>query len=482
MRKNYTYQNLIQLHLWQLTKKKSTWWLIAIFFLSGCYGLYQGFAAKEKQVQTITAFRQEQDSLLLGIKTGFNADTLTKEGKAAYRNASEVFSAAWNISLPVYKLPVSTSLYNIGQSDVFTYYYSIKVESFIMQLFKQTEISNPLRSLAGHFDTTFWIIYLLPLLALLLSFNTLSAELDNGNWRLIYSQGITPGNWLRSKLALTGIILCMLLLIIAIAGSIINYYFFKQSPGCRDILFFSSAILYLLFWLAILYLVNAFGRTTGFNAMAGGMAWIGICLLLPAIVSKTATLCVPADNTLISTFSRRPQNPEIEKSDAFARGLITKFSMQQPAYAQADTNSKKPLFRLRAYHAFHSILHEERWPKVQSYFRSVERRQDITNYSSILNPAGSIDGLLTSLAANDAAGNHAFVNEALSFHQRMQQVLYPHIFFDTPLNRKDYEQLPVFTGSPASIPPAIIWVCFFISIAILAIKKVADNKLKKIIQ
>lgn len=474
------YKNLISLHAKLLFKNKINIVLVAAFVLAGLYGLYQGFSFKQKQVHTINRLVLEKNGIVQNLKSGFKADTLTEKGKMAYKAAKDIFTVSWKIDLPVYKYPASTAVYNIGQGDVFSYYYSFKVESFIMQLFKQTEISNPLRSLAGHFDVTFWIIYLLPLFVLLLCFNILSAELDNGNWRLIYSQGITAKQWVRSKILLVLAILLVCLFVIAIAGAGINYIYFNQFPRLTDALFFTGAILYLLLWMAVFYFINSFGKNTSVNALTGGLIWICVCMLLPIIVSKTAEISTPVDNNIISTYSRRPQNPKIETDNQFAKSLIMAFAQQQPVYHFADTAITDPAFQFRVYHAYHYLLHNERWPLVQQYFANVESRQQITNISTLINPAGSTDGLLANIAGNDAVGNHLFIYQALLFHNELQNTIYPSLFLNKEIQEADYVQLPVFTYHQ-NAPPKIVFLHFlllmFITILILA---AADKRLERI--
>ena len=452
MQQPITYQSLMRLHLWQLQKRKSNWLLLIVFLLMGCFGLYQGYAVKQQQTNTITAFKHEKDSAFISIKKDFSADTSTINGKAAFEAASNIMASNWDIDLPVYKYPISTAIFNIGQSDVFTYYYNFKVQSFIMQLFKQTEISNPLRSLVGHFDVTFWVVYLLPLLALLLCFNTLSAETDSGNWKLVQSQGINAKEWLAAKFLMVGIIIGILLLFIGLSGCIINIACFKQSPNLRDFLFFLGAIIYICFWLSVLYFINAAGKDTGYNAMMSGLTWVCICLLLPTITSKIAEGLISVDNSVISTYSRRPQDTRIDADPAFAASLITTFAKQQPTYKLADTISKKPTFQTRVYNALHSILHQQRWPLVTHYYEAIEQRQQVTNNTIFINPASSMDGLFASLAANDAAANHHFIYQSLAFHQQMQNAIYPVLFLDKKFTKNDYDKLPTFSCQPAAVP------------------------------
>lgn len=475
-----SFAQLTRLQAAQFVKRKGNFAVLFIFLCAGFYALYQGYVDKKAKTATIQAFRQEKDSLLRDLKTGIAADTTTKKGMALYQKSSSLNSGLWNTRLPSYKLPVSTAIYNIGQSDVFTYYYIFSAENFEMQLLKQTEITNPLRALAGHFDVSFWIIYLLPLLILLLCFNALSSETDNGNWRLIAAQGISEKQWLQSKLAVAGIYSLLLIISIAIAGIIINDTVFKQAPAFSDVVFFFTAIVYLAFWFSAFYFINSWRRPTAFNALVSGIVWISFCLVVPVIMSKLAAMFIPIDNTQISTFSRRPQDTRIESDKSFAAGFIKKLGAQDIRYKEANIDTAKPAFNLRTYHALHQLLHMERWPVIQHYFNEVEKRQQFTNWSAIINPASSTDGYLTAVADNDAASFHRFTAQTERLHAGLHNAFYPSLYSDKPFSKKEYKALPVYTYQRSNIPMSIVFYYLLIIALIGLLMGTANRRLKSI--
>ena len=88
MRNKLSTLQLIQIQFWLFIKQRLSLLLLLVFLLIGFYGLYQGFAFKAKQNQIITAFRNEKNETLLEMVKGFEADTSTSEGKAAYRKVT----------------------------------------------------------------------------------------------------------------------------------------------------------------------------------------------------------------------------------------------------------------------------------------------------------------------------------------------------------------------------------------------------------
>ncbi len=473
------FRQLVKLQFRQYAKRKSSWLVMLLFCSIGVYALYQGYADKKSKIVTINSFRQQSDSLLNVMKAGISADTTTVQGKAAYVKSSNMRSGLWNTRLPSFKQPVSTAIYNIGQSDVLTYYYLFTAENFEMQWLKQTEIGNPLRALAGHFDVSFWVVYLLPLMVLLFSFNALSAERDNGNWRLIAAQGISEKTWLKSMLAVVAFLAAALILLIAIMGTMINRYVFSQGFSLSDGLFFLSAFIYLFFWLALFYFINGLHRSTAYNAMVSGVAWIGLCLVLPVVISNIGAAAIPVDNTRISSFSRRPQNIRMNADKSLAADFIKQLSKADTAYKSADTDTLSPEFYLRVYHAWHLLLHKERWPVVQQYFQQVEKRQQLTNWSTLINPAASTDGYLTALADNDAAAFHHFTRETEELHDDLHQAMFNSVFTKETFEEADYNRLPRFVYKRNKIPLSVIGYLSCMLIMSIGLFRIGGRRLRQ---
>ncbi|MDQ3535022.1 MAG: DUF3526 domain-containing protein [Bacteroidota bacterium] len=468
MKQKISSRELVKIQYWLFVKQKTNWLLLIVFLSAGMYALYQGFAFKAKQISTIHSFREEKSSNLNDMVSGFQADTTTVEGKEAYQKVTEVNQANWYTVLPAYKIPNTTAIYSIGQGDVFPYYYTVKLESFFMQLFKQNEITNPLRSLAGHFDTSFWVIYLLPLLIIVLGFNILSAELDNGNWRLINSQGVSPKHWVRSKMLLIANGVGSLFLIIFFIGIMINYIYFNQLPAITDLLFFVGVYLYLGFWLSVLYLINAFGLNTSASALYSGILWVLICIIMPALVTTVIEKVVSVDNTLVSRMSRRPQGSKFE-DDAFGIKTIKQFGELKPQYKDATIEPKSKLFRFSVYFAYHELLDDSNRVVVQHYFDNIEQRQSLTNASGVINPAASIDGIFAGLAFNDAEANHRFIWSMKDFHGRLRDAFFPALFYDRSLNESDYKKLPSMDSSVKSQSASLMILIYYLAFIIMII-------------
>lgn len=449
MMNNSKPQLSLSTQFWLFKKQRFNAIIILFFLITGFYGLYQGVVFKNKQVNTIENFSTEKATNLAKLVQGFSADTTKVKGKEAFANATNLLSARWDIALPAFKKPTSTALFSIGQADVFSHYYTIKIESFFMQIFKQAEIANPLRSLAGRFDVGFWIVYLLPLLIIILCFNTLSSELDNDNWRLISSQGISKKKWLQSKFLLVGLIIEIMIILILMIGFLTNYIYFEQCPTINDLLFFIGANVYIILWLSILFFINSIGKNTSANALYSGVIWTTICIIIPIVTSAFIETIIPVDNTAISRMSRRPQGSKFDDS-VYGVKLMKQFIERYPKYKNANIDTKTDNFSSAVYQAYHKLSDDFNTMKVKNYFALIEQRQELTNFSGLVNPTASIDGIFASLAGNDAVANHDFVWQTKVFHNKLNDIYHKALFFDRKLTKSDYDAFPVFESKNAS--------------------------------
>lgn len=466
----------LKTQFWLFKKHRANSIILLFFLVAGVYGLYQGFVFKSKQVNTIENFRDEKEKDLTLLVQGFDADTTNVKGKESYEKVTGLLSSNRNIVLPAFKTPSSTSLFCIGQADVFPYYYTVKIESFFMQLFKQGEIANPLRSLAGHFDTSFWIIYLLPLLIIILCFNSLSGELDNGNWRLINSQGISKKEWLQSKFLLVGLIIEMLVVFVLMIGMIVNYSIFKQSPTTTDFLFFLGANLYFIFWLSVVYCINSIGKNTSSNALYCGIIWTMTCIVIPTLSTALIEKIIPVDNNSISRMSRRPQGSKFEDA-TYGIKLIQQFRKVYPKYKNANINPETTAFSFAVYLGYHRLLDDSNALKVKNYYATIEQRQVLINSGSFINPTAAIDGVFASLANNDAFSNHSFVWQTKAFHDKLNTIYYPALFFDRSLTKKDYDKFPVFEYKKSTPVSINVIVCYALLTLVSFFILVLSNRL-----
>lgn len=479
MKENIRMNDSLKVHFWFFWKRKSNYLLLIIFFLAGMYGLYQGFAFKTKQIATIQSFREEKNNNLSQMVKGFHADTTTSEGKAAYKKVTALNLSNWHVVLAACKMPATTAIYCIGQGDVFPYYYTVKLESFFMQLFKQGEIANPLRSMAGHFDVSFWVIYLLPLLIIIFCFNALSAEVDNGNWRLLASQGINIRQWLQCKFLVVMLCIELLVLIIFAIGVILNYFYFDQAPAISDGIFVITINAYIGFWFSALYLINSLGNNTSVNALHSGMFWLIVCIVMPTLVTTVVEKIVPVDNSIVSRMSRRPQGSKFD-DDAFGINTIKQLGELRPQYRHATLNPKSKFFRFGIYFAYHELLDDTSKVKVQEYFKRIEQRQAFANASTVINPGAASYGIFSQLAANDAQANHQFIWQTMAFHGKLHDAYFPAIFFDRPLLESDYKKFPVFEGGTQHGISLIVVINLMLLVVLMVVFISLANKRVKV--
>ncbi len=147
----------------------------------------------------------------------------------------------------------------------------------------------------GDLTPDFVLIFLVPLLIILLGFNSMSRERESGTLRLLLSQGVEPialamGKWL-------GLFIPVLLIVIPIYGiaalllsGITNFGEF--SLGALTILFLIYTLYYAIFINLTLF-VSSLLKKSSLAFVALLAIWIVSCLAMPKITSSVAEELYP---------------------------------------------------------------------------------------------------------------------------------------------------------------------------------------------
>jgi ABC-2 type transport system permease protein len=192
-----------------------------------------------------------------------------------------------------------------GQSDLLADYYQVTTSSKIAFI-DDMEIENPWNLLSGHFDMSFVVIYLLPLLIFAISYNFLSAEREQGTLRLLLSQPLGLSSLVTGKIAVRAVALLTAAAIVPLAALA------AMSPDVRSALDFWTlaswagiVIAYGVLWFTLAIAVNAFGLSSAANALILIGTWIVTVLVAPVLLNLAVSMASPAPSrTELATRTR----------------------------------------------------------------------------------------------------------------------------------------------------------------------------------
>lgn len=226
----------------------------------------------------------------------------------------------------------------VGQSDLTPASHFVSTAPPATQV-PTSQPANPFNLLIGSIDLAFVVLYVLPLLLLVLSFDLLSADRDRGTLRLLLSGPISVNSLLIGRAATRGgVVLITTAVLLALALLITG------GEVGRFGLFVLVTLLYGLFWMALAVLVNAFRGSSATNAVVLAGAWLVLVVLLPALVHTTTDALYPAPERATYVAAQRTATAEGLRE---GRAALARFFEAHPELADAPADDE-PTFPMAA--------------------------------------------------------------------------------------------------------------------------------------
>lgn len=426
-----------------LTRNYGQLCIIGVFLCAALYAIHYGNVFIDRQEDTVQYIHRQNAVEQQQLVKGLDADTTTPAGMAAWEKAAYPSKVRFYLTYYAIDAPSPFARLSIGQRDVNPYYLPLNAQNLYLQLFR-TEIANPRKLLAGNFDLSFVIIYLLPLLIISFTYNLLSDEQERGTLPLLRIQPVPLYLVIISKgLFWLGITTALLLLISGIA------FVWSGIPGSSAasmgwwLLVTGS---YTACWFALLLLVNAFRRSSAFNALCSLGAWLLFLVVIPALLNLSFTDEKQADPTKLTDFIRRQQGLGESKQEKLA--VLERFYRLYPQYRNKDTAAAVRFLEFQAYSAYVTLTDAAAKPSVDAYYQQVWDRQQQIAAFNLLNPAVNTQHLLNTLAHSGLEDAFAFRESITAFHRQLCHFCFEPLFAGRMMTKADFNHIPVFTPAP----------------------------------
>ncbi|MGB3455610.1 MAG: DUF3526 domain-containing protein [Litorimonas sp.] len=306
----------------------------------------------------------------------------------------------------------------LGQRDTSPWKHRVRMLALEGQIY-ETDAGNPDLALVGRFDFAFVAALLAPLLVLLLLFDLKSNEAASGRLGLIEASARNPRALWRSRTAWrTGALTVALLLPLWVGGMVAS-----TSP----IILLGASIavtLYLAFWAWLSSRIATAERTGSVNLTLLLGVWLGVCAVLPAMLTTAIKRLVPLPDTgEIMLTQREAVNDAWDLPKA---ATMEPFAERHPEWIEVATPEEG--FDWGWYYAFQQVGDQTVEPLSRAYRHGRAHRDHLAGWGSLVSPATALQRVLERLAATDAAASLAYETAVRDYHAELRDFHYPRLF------------------------------------------------------
>lgn len=329
----------------------------------------------------------------------------------------------------------------IGQADMIPNYYSIGYASKVSFMY-DSEIENPWNLLNGHFDLAFLFVFLLPLLIFALSYNLLSIEREGGTLRMLLSQPLDLFTLLAGKVAVR---MAFIVGIGTMLPTVLLLVFRPDARGVDQIgalaLWAGLVAAYALFWFALAFLVNSFGRTSAFNALALIASWTIIVLVAPVLLNLAVGVARPAPSrTELTSRTRAIQADNLRRYDKLFHGDYQYAAKPDALLAKNGRIEMPP--RTRATFLADRDMDASIDVLLKRFDQQLRGQQQLVDRFGPVSPAVVAYEGFSSLAGNGSRRYLAFKGQVDTFHDRWRAYFVPRILGGIAMSEADLRSLP----------------------------------------
>jgi ABC-2 type transport system permease protein len=271
------------------TRSKAKVFAYLLFVVATAYSLYSGFDLQKKQRETINNIEKKKQENIEKVLLWF------EKGEKGPQESSwvDITTPYWALSyLPTYviKQPSSTFPLGIGQAEQYGYYKQVTNRSSVYDSDMVEELANPERLVNGTIDFSFLVIFLLPMVLIILTYNINGLEKDLNFDKLIAIQSGNTKKWILSRLGFYCFILIATVLVFILAVAALN-----QALYTKIFALIALSSLYIIAWMFIFYIIILKSNSSSTIAFKMISIWLIFCVLIPGAVHQMASVKYPTN-------------------------------------------------------------------------------------------------------------------------------------------------------------------------------------------
>lgn len=414
-------RTIVRLEAAQLLRNRAVVIGVAVLLATGIAALQHGSGVIARQREALAhspALQQEQHRAILDVQP-----PSAVAGDQAY------YLQFFTRHEPSPWAPLS-----IGQRDVHAFNLKVRMLSIHGQLY-DADLTNPLLTAFGNFDLAFVLVFLIPLLAIAVTFDLWSSERELGAWDLVRSQPSSAARLLAVKLLVRGaLVVVPAVVLVALAALWLRLPFDGRLAGAL-----ATTAVYVITWLGAAMVVAAMRRNSDFNLVALLALWVVWAVLGPALVTMTAAARYPVGESLeIAVRQRQGYHGAWDRPVAETMDLFFQRYPEWRGSAVPEDRYSNPWY--------YGMQHRgdlEAEPAAAEWRVTLSQREAWTSRLLVLFPPALFQRALNAAAATDLESHLDYLDSVLAYHESLKRWYFPAIFDGRAVSEMNWESAPV---------------------------------------
>lgn len=278
-------------------------------FVFGClYALYNGFYLENKQRKTIVNIEQKRKEGIEKILNWYQQGKTGPEDRP-WIDITTPYWALWNLPTYTIKSPSPLLPLGVGQAEQYGFYKKVTNRSSTYDNDMVEELANPERLINGNIDFSFLVLFLLPLLLIIFTYNIGGYEKETNFEKLVVVQVGNYQKWIGIRLAFYVLLLLLTVSILILSVGVVNSSEYSHFSNMGLLLFLAT--MYIGFWTVIFFIPILNSKGSKSQAFKMISLWILLCILIPASVHQYASVKYPSNLMTDYLDAKRKESSEV---------------------------------------------------------------------------------------------------------------------------------------------------------------------------
>jgi ABC-2 type transport system permease protein len=405
---------------------------VLLFIVASIYGLHNGADLYKKQNSEIERLNKKSELEKETIVSYFENGEKGPKNRPWVDN-TKPFWAIWNTPTHHYKMPSPAIVYNIGQTEQYGFYKSIKTNSSPYDSDMAKEIANPERIQSGALDFSFVVLFLLPLLLLVLLYNIKGSEAEQGFLPLIFVQTGSKNWWIISRTVFYTILVVLVLLCLLAYGAVLTNI--SMTDNVIWNIFFWT-ILYLLLWATIYFLILKSGINTVSNTLQMIGIWLLFAFIIPAAIQQWIAIEKPTNLMIAIIDAKRDKTDNIyaQSDKAIDEQLFELF----PSLKQTDMAKDSIRIKRARRNSMEALINIAMKDATSSLEKDNQSKNELISKTYWFNPITFFQNKLNHLSKTHYNDYQEYRNEIQDLVNKRTKIMVLDIWNDVKVDQTKY--------------------------------------------